>query len=326
MQGLGHLDVTDTGIDCNGSVARPWPYAEETHPTSWVGNRAVDFFRRRDRACPFFLMVSFVRPHPPFDAPACFFDMYRGRELRGPVLGDWAEKTASRAQGSAHGIADPDLLREAQIGYYACITHMDHQIGRIMQKLEAEGELDNTYVLFISDHGELLGDHNLYRKSLPYEGSARVPFLIRGPGIQPGTLYGQPVELMDVMPTLLDACGLPVPSSVDGQSVLPLLRGETAWREAVHGEHTYEGGSVQYIVTDHDKYIWFSASGREQYFDLSLDPREEHDRSGDPLCQARIGYLRGLLIRDLAGREDGHSDGRRLIPGRPCRNILSFLQ
>ena len=212
------------------------------------------------------------------------------------------------------------------MGYYACISQVDHQIGRIMQKLETEGEMDNTYILFISDHGELLGDHNLYRKSLPYDGSSRVPFLIRGPGIQPGTLCSQPVELMDVMPSLLDACGLPVPPTVDGKSVLPLLRGETAWREAIHGEHIYEGGSVQYIVTDHDKYIWFSSSGREQYFDQSLDPLEEHDRSRDPGCQVRIEHLRNILIRELAGREDGHSDGHRLIPGRPCRNTLSFLK
>ena len=326
MQGRGHKDVTDTGIDCNGSVARPWPYDEETHPTRWVADRAVDFFRRRDRTHPFFLTVSFVRPHPPFDAPACFFDMYRGKELRRPVVGDWAEKTASRIQGSPFGIADPELLREAQMGYYACITQLDHQIGRIMEALLLDGEMDNTYILFLSDHGELLGDHNLYRKSLPYEGSARVPFLIRGPGIKPGSVCRQPVELMDVMPTLLDACGLPIPSTVDGESVLPLLRGKTEWREAVHGEHTYEGGTVQYMVTDHDKYIWFSASGREQYFDLSLDPKEEHDRIGDPGCAARIGYLRNLLIRELAGREDGHSDGQRLIPGRPCKNILSFLE
>ena len=324
MQGLGHKDVTDTGIDCNGSVARPWPYAEETHPTRWVGDRAVDFLRRRDRDHPFFLMASFVRPHPPFDAPQCFFDMYRGMDLRRPPIGDWAQKTASRAQGSPNGIADPELLREAQIGYYACITQIDHQIGRVMEQLLLEGELANTYVLFLADHGELLGDHNLYRKSLPYEGSARVPLLIAGPGVAPGTVSQAPVELMDVMPTLLDGCGIEIPVSVDGKSLLPLARGEDApWREWLHGEHAWEGYSVQYVVTRRDKYVWFSRDGREQYFDLAADPQETHDRIADPACRERIDQLRRALIADLVGREEGYTDGERLIPGQPGRAVLT---
>ena len=324
MQGKGHKDITDTGIECNGSVARPWPYEEETHPTRWVADRTIDFLRRRDRDHPFFLMASFVRPHPPFDAPQCFFDMYRGKQLRKPPVGEWASPAGSREQSSPYGVADPELLQEAQIGYYACITQIDHQIGRIMEQLLLEGVLDNTYVLFISDHGELLGDHNLYRKSLGYEGSARVPFLLSGPGIPRGTVNDSVVELMDVMPTLLDACGIVVPDTVDGKSVLPLLKGGE-WREWVHGEHLYEGESAQYIVTSHDKYLWFSGTGREQYFDLANDPQEMHNRMDDPACQARIQHLRGALIAELAGREEGHSDGERLIPGRPCRPVLQAV-
>lgn len=324
MQGKGHKDITDTGIECNGSVARPWPYEEETHPTRWVADRTIDFLRRRDRDHPFFLMASFVRPHPPFDAPQCFFDMYRGKELRRPPVGDWASPVGSREQSSPYGVADPELLKEAQIGYYACITQIDHQIGRIMEQLLLEGVLDNTYVLFISDHGELLGDHNLYRKSLGYEGSARVPFLLSGPGIQRGTVNDSVVELMDVMPTLLDACGIAIPDTVDGKSLLPLLQGGE-WREWVHGEHLYEGETAQYIVTSRDKYLWFSGTGREQYFDLANDPQERHNLIDDPACQERIAHLRGALIAELDGREEGHSDGERLIPGRPCRPTLKAV-
>jgi len=321
MQGKGHKDITDTGIECNGSVARPWPYEEETHPTRWVADRTIDFLRRRDRDHPFFLMASFVRPHPPFDAPQCFFDMYRGKELRRPPVGEWASEAGSREQSSPYGVADPALLKEAQIGYYACITQIDHQIGRIMEQLLLDGVLDNTYVLFISDHGELLGDHNLYRKSLGYEGSARVPFLLSGSGIRPGTVNENVVELMDVMPTLLDACGIGIPDTVDGKSVLPLLQGGE-WREWVHGEHLYENGSAQYIVTSRDKYLWFSHTGREQYFDLANDPQEMHDLINESACQERIAHLRGALIAALEGREEAHSDGERLIPGRPCRASL----
>ena len=325
MQGLGHKDITDTGIECNGSVARPWPYEENLHPTHWVADRAIDFLRRRDRDHPFFLMASFVRPHPPFDAPECFFDMYRGKNLRKPPVGDWAEKTGSRVQSSPYGIADPELITEAQIGYYACITQIDHQIGRIMERLLLEGELENTYILFISDHGELLGDHNLYRKSLPYEGSARVPFLLSGPGIAPGQVRDSVVELMDVMPTLLDACGIDIPDTVDGQSVLPLLHGNADWRETVHGEHIYESGSVHYVVSSHDKFVWYSHTGKELYFDLAGDPQELRNLIDDPARQDRIDQLRHALIDRLTGREEGHTDGEKLIPGRPCSPILKSV-
>ena len=326
MQGRGHRDVTDTGIECNGSIARPWPYEEETHPTRWVADRAIDFLRRRDRDHPFFLMVSFVRPHPPFDAPACFFDMYRNKKLRQPPIGDWAPKTASRIQSSPNGIADPDLLHEAQIGYYACITQIDHQIGRIIEQLGLEGETQNTFILFLSDHGELLGDHHLYRKSLPYEGSARIPLLLSGPGIAAGLVSSEPVELMDIMPTLLDACGLDIPDSVDGSSLLPLLGdNHTCWREWIHGEHTLDGYSVQFIVTSRDKYIWFSRDGREQYFDLLSDPFELRNRINDPTFSDRISHLRSALIQDLKGRKEGYTDGVYLIPGLPSSNLTGDL-
>ena len=96
-------------------------------------------------------------------------------------------------------------------------------------------------------------------------------------------------------------------------------------REYLHGEHS--GGDIgnQYIVTEQDKYCWFMESGREQYFRLDSDPKELHDAIADPDCQERISYLRGLLIKELAGREEGYTDGNRLIPGKEQRSCLSFL-
>lgn len=129
-------DVTDTGIECNSWVARPWIYDEMQHPTNWAVSRSIDFLRRRDRDRPFFLMTSFVRPHPPFDAPQCYFDLYAGRNLVPPAVGSWADNRSYRTKGrvycSEDGIADETLQRQAQVGYYACITHLDHQIGRLL--------------------------------------------------------------------------------------------------------------------------------------------------------------------------------------------------
>ena len=106
---------------------------------------------------------------------------------------------------------------------------------------------DTTYICFTSDHGEMMGDHHLFRKGYPYEGSARVPLILRGPrdsGIRRQAVRNEVVELRDIMPTLLDCAGLPIPASVEGRSVLPLARGEAPdWRPYLHGEHTILGQS-----------------------------------------------------------------------------------
>ena len=107
-------DITDTGVECNSFVARPWIYDEESHPTNWVARGCIDYLRRRDRSKPFFLFASFVRPHPPFDAPACYFDMYRDKDLRPPFMGDWTDTETVKRSGyrydSSEGALDPALM------------------------------------------------------------------------------------------------------------------------------------------------------------------------------------------------------------------------
>lgn len=325
LDGLDHKSLLDTGLECNGWPARPWMYAEALHPTHWVADRTLDFLRRRDRDCPFFLTASFVRPHPPLDAPEAYFAPYRSQSLRPPIAGDdWSAPIGPTAYSGQHGFPDATYARQAQEGYYACITQVDHQIGRILETLRTDGLLQNTMVMFISDHGEMLGDHNLFRKALPYEGSARVPMLLSGPGIAPGQVRHEVMDLMDVMPTLLDAAGLSIPDAVDGQSALRIQQG--GWRSLVHGEHAYGAASNHYIVTPEAKYIWFSQTGREQFFHLKDDPDELHDAIHDPAHQPTIATLRNALIARLTGREEGYSDGIRLIPGRACKDTLAFLQ
>ncbi len=320
-------DVTDTGLECNSFVARPWIYDEESHPTNWVARGCIDFLRRRDRSKPFFLYASFVRPHPPFDAPACYFDMYRNKDIRPPFMGDWADQETYQKTGrhycSEEGAADPALMHDAQVGYYACITHLDHQIGRILQALEREGILHDTIILFCSDHGELLGDHHTFRKTRAYQGSVHIPLFFRVPQFKGGMRYDALASLEDIMPTLIELAGGEVPEGLDGLSLCPVMRGEQAGAHAfIHGEHS--GGYLgnHFIVTGKDKYIWFDESGREQYFDLINDPNELHDLIDDPNAQERIACLRKILIQKLAGRPEGYSDGVHLIAGRPQRAVL----
>jgi arylsulfatase A-like enzyme len=251
-----------------------------------------------------------------------------------PPVGDWIDLFAARDDphrpDALVATLDPRILHRARAGYYGHMTHIDHQINRFLEVLQEFGLRDNSYLCFVSDHGEMMGDHHLFRKSLPCEGSARVPLILQGPrdsGIPRGGGISPVIELRDVMPTLLECAGLPVPESVEGRSFLPLARGESIeWRPHLHGEHTYAGQSVQWLTDGHEKYVWFSGTGHEQLFDLDEDPQELHDLARDPSTAERVAPWRRALIEALAGREEGFTDGERLIPGRPVRPLLSHLR
>jgi arylsulfatase A-like enzyme len=197
---------------------------------------------------------------------------------------------------------------------------MDHQIGRLISALVEQKLMDNTVILFVSDHGEMLGDHLMFQKAKPYQGSVQVPMFLSGPERLIGKhrrVCGDLVELRDVMPTLLELAGAEIPATVDGESML-----HTVDRAYLHGEHSLGMDSMHFIVTKTDKYVWYSQTGRELYFDLEADPHETHNAIGDPENADRIAYLRSCLIRELDGREEGYSDGTQLFVGKPPLTVL----
>jgi len=198
--------------------------------------------------------------------------------------------------------------------------------------------LANTYLCFTSDYGEMMGDHHLFRKGFPYEGPARVPLILASPagsGLPRNRVCDPVIELRDIMPTLFECAGLPVPETVEGRSFLPIAMGQASaahpWREVLHGEHTLGVGpgagqqSIHWLTDGHRKYVWFSSTGDEQLFDLDSDPQELHDLARQPAQADNLSRWRQALTRELAGREEGFTDGRRLIPRRPVRPCLSFL-
>jgi arylsulfatase A-like enzyme len=196
-------------------------------------------------------------------------------------------------------------------------THLDYELGRLLQGLTSMGVLQNTLVIFTSDHGDMMGDHHLHRKTYAYEGSARIPFLVKYPkdcDLPAGT-FTQVVGLQDVMPTILEAVGVEIPSTVTGQSVFKAIRGER-WRPFFHGEHSpcYCMEEAMHYLTDaKEKYIYFPYSGEEQFFDLSNDRQELHDLSNDQASGKRVKVWRDRLIRLLGKRGDGFSDGKKLL-------------
>ena len=169
----------------------------------------------------------------------------------------------------------------------------------------------------------------MFRKARPYEGSCHIPLIITaGKNVLPvrhgSGRCGSVVELRDMMPTLLDLADAPVPDTVDGKSLLPLLDNPALpVRPWLHGEHSFDEYSNHWIVTETDKYIWHSHTGQEQYFNLSRDPHELTDLIGDDSCNMRIHELRGFLIESLKDRQEGFVKNGRLVSGRPYPPVLS---
>jgi arylsulfatase A-like enzyme len=321
-----HRDLQENGLGTSDSaMTRTWHLPEELHPTNWAVTQSIEFLRRRDPRKPFFLWLSFVRPHPPLDPPPYYFDLYAHEKLPPPVVGDWADQEDPSGGGLdpavTRGIVRSERrLQRAMAAYYALITHIDQQIGRFRKAMSDYGVDKDTIILFASDHGDMLGDHHMFKKTVPYEGSVHIPFILADPGnrlgIKRSGMDDHPIELRDIMPTFLDAAGVAVPSAVEGKSLLPLARREDAeWRTYIHGEHAHKDRSHHYVTDGREKYIWYSQTGEEQYFDIANDPREEANLAADPQQAGRIAHWRGILARELDGREEGYSDGEKLIVG-----------
>lgn len=325
------------GATPNGFIGRPFHLDEKLTHAFWCASEAIAFLAKRDRSAPFFLNLSFFDPHPPQVPPDFCFERYDSMTLPQPVVGDWApdvpgprrgnDPEAVKTTGLVH--LDEREMHRWRAAYYGSINYVDYQVGRVLQYMREAGLLDNTFILFTSDHGEMLGDHHMIGKTRAFEGSAHVPFLCRPPvawNLPEGQEVHAPVGLQDVMPTLLDAAGIPTPDSCTGRSVLPLMRRQTdsgssvPWRETLHGEHPRrypQHGGMHYLVDGRMKYVWYSETGDELLFDLVNDPRELNNLATLPSAAADLEPWRHHLIQELRGRPEGFTDGERLISGRP---------
>jgi arylsulfatase A-like enzyme len=204
-------------------------------------------------------------------------------------------------------------VREARLGIYASITFLDEQIGRILDSLKKHNLHENTLVLFTSTNGEMAGDQHMWGTSYPYEASARIPMVLRWPesllkGAKRGQVLSQPVELRDVAPTLLDAAGLPIPSAVEGRSLLDLVQGKSeGWREHIdleHCIHVWRRNNWNALTDGKWKYIFEAYDGTQQLFHLAEDPHELRDLASDPKHAAEVQKWRKRLIAHLSVRDE----------------------
>tara|TARA_R100000027_G_scaffold2734_8_gene2691 strand:- start:7717 stop:8994 length:1278 start_codon:yes stop_codon:yes gene_type:complete len=285
--------------------------------TRWVVDRSVDFLETRDSEKPFFLWSSISKPHPPLDPSPEFWEIYRDIPMPDPVIGDWAEtvegipagflkSTCSLGNGYRFSQEQWCTIRRA---YYACISEVDAALGILFSRMRELGLLDNTWIIFTSDHGEMLGDHHMSAKNSFFEGSAHIPLLIRPPGQWDehplrGRVCDALVSLQDIFPTCMNLadCGESIPREVSGNDLLEVANGARG-REAIVGVC-----GEQYAVIERDwKYLFSSVGGSCLLFNLANDPGETVDVSrADP---ERCARMHRYLLEELSDR------GKSLLRG-----------
>lgn len=267
------------------------------HQTRWCTEKALEFLEEgRRREQPWFLSVNPFDPHPPFDPPWEYYRRYDPDSMPGPHATE--ESIARQVALAESGIEfqskavnrPADEARKIQAAYYAMIEQVDHEFGRILDWLDKTGEAENTIIIFMSDHGETLGDHGLLLKGCRlYEGLVRVPLVISCPGCRDdGAVNEELVELIDLVPTILEAAGMEVPYFVQGKTLMPQLRGEpSGHRDFVRAEafrvieNKFQSHATMY--RDHRwKLVRYHEADREELFDLAKDPWELVDLADDP--------------------------------------------
>ena len=286
---------------------------DDTHADGKAAAKAIDLLRaRRGRPEPFFLAVGFVRPHVPFVAPRKYFAPYLPYEkltLPPKVPGDWDDlpKAGINYKTSVNMRMDERRQKKALGGYYACVSYMDAQVGRVLTALRESGLEDNTIVIFTSDHGYHLGEHDFWAKVSLLDESSKVPFIIRVPGKAP-VVCDSLVELLDLYPTVAALCGLEVPARLQGLNVARTLDAPAhRVRDAAFSVAPSTKGFL--LRDDRFAYIQYQedASAGIELYDIVADPRQYTNLAPRPEHAATVtayrdrlaGKLRAVRTNDL---------------------------
>jgi arylsulfatase A-like enzyme len=305
-----------------GATDRPARIPAHLSDTAYFTERALSYLKGRDGQ-PFFLHLGYYRPHPPFVASAPYHAMYRAADMAPPIRASTVSEEAAQHpllrfylqtsrnrgffQGAQGMVADLDeaAIRQMRATYFGMMTEVDDQLGRVLAWLDETGQWDDTLIVFTSDHGEQLGDHHLLGKLGYFDESFRIPLVIKAPGQKGGAIVDAPTESIDVMPTMLDWLGAPIPAAVDGSSVMPFVRGETpgSWRTELHYEFDFrdiqgsrpeatlglgmEDASLCVVQDATSKYVHF-AGLPPLFFDLTTDPNQFRNLAADPAYAERV--------------------------------------
>ena len=272
-----------------------------THSTELFVNATIDFLKKQGGK-PFFAYASFMAPHDPRNMPRKYLEMYEAEALELPENFlprhpfDNGELLI-RDEKLANLPRKPEEIKRHLADYYAMITHIDAEIGRLFDFLKDKGRFENTIIILAGDNGLALGQHGLMGKQNLYDHSVRVPLIFRGPGIPEGERFDTLCYLYDIYPTLCEAAGLPVPDTVNGRSLLPLIRGEETFsRKAILCAYKNLQRSIK---TEGYKLIEYSVGGSRhtQLFDLGNDPGEINDLSTFPKYEDKVRQMKHKLYR-----------------------------
>ncbi|MBZ0297375.1 MAG: sulfatase-like hydrolase/transferase [Anaerolineae bacterium] len=283
--------LRDQGHILGDMLENPASIPPELHQTSWCTDRAIEFIESATE--PWLMSVNVFDPHPPFDPPQPYLDRYAVQDMPGPLFQESDLQAQDRLaavdfQNVARRPEDFDA-KHIQAAYYAMIELIDDNVGRMLEALERSGQYENTIVIFMSDHGETLGDHGLVAKGCRfYEGLVRVPLIISWPGhFQTNMVSDALVELTDLAPTLLDITGQPIPERMQGRSLLPILTGKADphnHRDFVRCEYyralstvaqsRFVGSYATMLRDRRYKLVVYHGQDVGELFDLESDPGE----------------------------------------------------
>jgi len=284
---------------------------------AWVTDIVLRFYRERPKDRPFFLVSGWFGPHPPFLIPEPFFSMYDPVVIpEPPNFGPLPDKPQANTNSFYHQLwldhgRDWASWKKSVAVYWGYVTMMDALVGRLLGALEEDGVLDDTLVIFMSDHGEMLGSHGLWHKMMPYEECLRVPLLMRLPGrIGPGIRSQAVTSLIDVPATILSLIGEQAPEAYVGRDLSPTFRDGSEFQEDAYrfSEHKPLGewhGTVEWrlVVDDRFKYTW-NQGDLDELYDLQADPYEINNRIHDPDYGHERERLQKRLRRWMEETED----------------------
>lgn len=258
---------------------------------------------------PFFMYLAFNAPHDPRQSPKEYVDRYPLSRIKTPQ--SYQDLYPDMGQNGIPKIRDENLapyprteyaVKVHRQEYFALITHMDTQIGRILDALEKSGKAENTWIIFTSDHGLAVGHHGLIGKQNMYEHSLRPPFIIKGPGVKAGVKIDAPIYLQDAMATSLELSGQKIPASVDYKSVIPLLNGSKKQSyDKIFGAYM---NTQRAIISDGWKLISYPKLNKQKLFKLADDPQEMKDLANDPEHSNKLKELTNLLKETMLEMKD----------------------
>ena len=269
------------------------------HPTAWIGDKSVEYIQNADPDRPMMLVSSFIHPHPPFNPPSPWQKLFR-EDPAEPFVpakedldGYFDDLIGYRCSMERLQISHQDVLRQKNF-YYACVSFVDYQIGRIIQALKDKGMYEDTLILFASDHGDMMGDYNATGKRTMVDASAHVPFIVHYPGREPGQRE-DPCSLVDIAPTLLSYAG--VEYDKDEFDGVDLFGGQR--HEYVYSQHGCGEGGVYMITDGQDKLIFRPKSGRYYFFREKPESKNVYDPA-QPKCARMQALLEEYIRSDAA--------------------------